>query len=208
MASKKNKTAGSGKLWGGRFDGATDPTVERFSASVHFDRALAQYDIRGSIAHARMLAETGLIPHADADALVAGLDAGLAYNTWPLMDGALVPGGLWLQDPWWINAFENPKTVQFIHRFGAYAVLAAAIVHMLRTMKRDAGSTHARRSALLAGLVVVQAVFGIVTLLMQVPLFWGLVHQGTALVVLGFAVAHWRGTIGSYRPETDVVVRH
>ena len=75
MASKKNKTAGSGKLWGGRFDGATDPTVERFSASVHFDRALAQYDIRGSIAHARMLAETGLIPHADADALVAGLEA-------------------------------------------------------------------------------------------------------------------------------------
>ncbi|MFP1633145.1 COX15/CtaA family protein [Zhengella sp. ZM62] len=141
-------------------------------------------------------------------ALVAGLDAGFTYNTWPLMDGALVPGGLWLQEPWWINAFENPKTVQFIHRCGAYAVLAAAIVHMLRTMKREAGSTHARRSALLAGLVVVQAVFGIVTLLMQVPLFWGLVHQATALVILGFAVAHWRGTIGSYLPETDVVVRH
>ncbi|MEE3327329.1 MAG: argininosuccinate lyase [Myxococcota bacterium] len=75
MASKKTNPSGSDKLWGGRFDGATDPTVERFSASVHFDRALAQYDIRGSIAHARMLAETGLIPRTDADALVAGLES-------------------------------------------------------------------------------------------------------------------------------------
>lgn len=75
MTTKKTKTPGSDKLWGGRFDGATDPTVERFSASVHFDRALAQYDIRGSIAHARMLAHANLIPQADADALVGGLEA-------------------------------------------------------------------------------------------------------------------------------------
>nr|MCS5618798.1 argininosuccinate lyase [Myxococcota bacterium] len=48
------RAGGSTKLWGGRFSGATDPTVERFSASVHFDKALARYDIRGSIAHAQM----------------------------------------------------------------------------------------------------------------------------------------------------------
>jgi argininosuccinate lyase len=65
----------SSKLWGGRFSGATDPTVERFSASVHFDRALARFDIRGSIAHARMLARAKLIPEEDAEALVAGLRA-------------------------------------------------------------------------------------------------------------------------------------
>ena len=62
------------KLWGGRFSEATNPVVERFSASVHFDKALARYDIRGSIAHARMLASSGLIPPADADLLVAGLE--------------------------------------------------------------------------------------------------------------------------------------
>ncbi|MDJ0786816.1 MAG: argininosuccinate lyase [Myxococcota bacterium] len=61
------------KPWGGRFSEATDPTVERFSASVHFDRALARYDIRGSIAHARMLARAGLIEPAEADALCEGL---------------------------------------------------------------------------------------------------------------------------------------
>ena len=63
------------KPWGGRFGEATDPAVERFTASVHFDRALARYDVRGSIAHARMLGNTGVIPPADADALVAGLEA-------------------------------------------------------------------------------------------------------------------------------------
>jgi argininosuccinate lyase len=66
--------AGRDKPWGGRFGQDTDPAVERFTASVHFDRALARYDIRGSIAHARMLGRTGVIPAADADALVAGLE--------------------------------------------------------------------------------------------------------------------------------------
>jgi argininosuccinate lyase len=63
-----------GKLWGGRFREPTHPTVERFSASIGFDRALARYDIRGSLAHAQMLGKTGLIPAADAAALVRGLE--------------------------------------------------------------------------------------------------------------------------------------
>jgi len=63
----------SSKLWGGRFDQPTDPAVERFTASVHFDRALAQYDIRGSIAHARMLGRAGLVPEEDVKILVEGL---------------------------------------------------------------------------------------------------------------------------------------
>jgi len=61
------------KLWGGRFQQATDPVVERFSASVGFDRALARYDIRGSLAHAQMLARTGIISKVDAGKLVEGL---------------------------------------------------------------------------------------------------------------------------------------
>jgi len=70
-----SQDAGSTKLWGGRFSGATDPNVERFSASVHFDKALARYDLRGSIAHAQMLGHTELIPLADVETLVAGLRA-------------------------------------------------------------------------------------------------------------------------------------
>ncbi len=63
------------KPWGGRFREATDPSVERFSASVHFDRALARYDVRVSIVHARMLRSTGLISADDERSLVAALDA-------------------------------------------------------------------------------------------------------------------------------------
>jgi argininosuccinate lyase len=63
------------KPWGGRFSQETDPTVERFSASVQFDRALARYDIRGSIAHARMLGATGIVSAADAEKLASGLEA-------------------------------------------------------------------------------------------------------------------------------------
>jgi argininosuccinate lyase len=62
------------KPWGGRFTQATDPAVERFSASIHFDRALLRYDIRGSIAHARMLARAGVIPAEDGERLAVGLE--------------------------------------------------------------------------------------------------------------------------------------
>jgi len=64
-----------GKAWGGRFREATHPAVERFTASVHFDRALARYDLRVSRAHARMLRAQGLIGEQDERALLAGLDA-------------------------------------------------------------------------------------------------------------------------------------
>src|SRR5512134_3555175 len=62
------------KPWGGRFEDPTDPAVERFSASVHFDRALARHDLRGSLAHAEMLGAAGLLAAEDAEALRAGLE--------------------------------------------------------------------------------------------------------------------------------------
>jgi argininosuccinate lyase len=66
---------GNQKLWGGRFATGTNPAVERFSASVHFDQALARYDLRLSRAHARMLEAQGLIAATDLSALLDGLDA-------------------------------------------------------------------------------------------------------------------------------------
>ncbi len=131
-------------------------------------------------------------------ALVAGLDAGLSYNTWPLMDGALVPGDLFVQQPAWINLFENPKTVQFVHRIGAYVLFAVALAHMIWLFRTARGSTHCRRGIVFFALVVIQAALGIVTLLTQVHLHVALTHQAVALIVLGFAIAHWRGFIGEY----------
>ena len=63
------------KPWGGVFDGAADPRVEKFTESVSFDRRLYAHDIRGSIAHARMLANVGVLTADEADQIVAGLEA-------------------------------------------------------------------------------------------------------------------------------------
>jgi len=131
-------------------------------------------------------------------ALVAGLDAGFTYNTWPLMDGSWIPGDLLVQQPWWINFFENPKTVQFVHRCGAYVLWAFVLMHMIASLRRGAGTTHANRSVVLFLLVCGQAALGIITLLWMVPLHLGLARQGGALIVLGFAVAHLRGFYGQY----------
>jgi argininosuccinate lyase len=72
MADETRPSAG-GKLWGGRFEQKTDSAVERFTASIHFDRALARFDLRGSIAHAQMLRRVGLVSEADEQQLVDGL---------------------------------------------------------------------------------------------------------------------------------------
>ncbi|MBL0371354.1 COX15/CtaA family protein [Rhizobium sp. KVB221] len=140
-------------------------------------------------------------------ALVAGLDAGLAYNTWPLMDGAIVPSGLDVLQPLWLNAFENAKAVQFLHRMNAYILLILALLNMLWLMRAMPGTPHANRGLVFFLLVVVQAALGIMTLLFAVPLDWALAHQGCALLVLGFSVAHWRGFYGEYPRPTDVEVR-
>jgi cytochrome c oxidase assembly protein subunit 15 len=135
-------------------------------------------------------------------ALVAGTDAGFSYNTWPLMDGRIVPDGLLILEPAWRNFFENPKTVQFVHRCGAYLVWTVALAQMMFALWRAPKTTHARRASLLFLLVTLQAAIGITTLLMQVPIDLGLAHQAMALVVLGFATAHWRGTKGAYPVES------
>ena len=72
--SPESGKEGTTKPWGGRFSEATDPTVERFSASIHFDKVLARHDIRGSKAQARMLGRAGLITEDESKELVRGLD--------------------------------------------------------------------------------------------------------------------------------------
>ena len=120
--------------------------------------------------------------------LVAGLEAGLIANTWPLMDGSAVPSGLFSMEPVWRNFFENPLTAQFDHRLVAYVVLGVAVVQFFLAR----GSRHARRATTLAGLVLVQACLGIATLLFAVPLPLALLHQFGAVAVLSHAVLNLR----------------
>ncbi|TIN59245.1 MAG: heme A synthase, partial [Mesorhizobium sp.] len=93
------------------------------------------------------------------------------------------------------------------HRFGAYTVFVVVLWHMIATRRRLPETTHARRATLLFLLVLVQASIGIGTLLMHVPLHMALTHQGFALIVLGFAAAHWRGTKGAYPLPAGIALR-
>jgi cytochrome c oxidase assembly protein subunit 15 len=121
--------------------------------------------------------------------LVAGLDAGLVANTWPTMDGALVPDGLWVVEPWWRNIFDNPVTAQFDHRMVAYLIVVLAIVHAVRLR----GTGAARGAAALALVLVAQAALGIAAVVLEMPLHVALTHQLGGAITMWVAVAHVRG---------------
>jgi cytochrome c oxidase assembly protein subunit 15 len=123
-------------------------------------------------------------------ALVAGLRAGLVYNTWPEIDGAFIPAGarLWFDTPWWRNLFENPLTVQFEHRMTAYALFLLAVFHAVDAMRARARGVAVNGALWLVAAVTLQATLGVLTLLNQVPIALALSHQAVALAVLMLAV--------------------
>ena len=110
-------------------------------------------------------------------AWVAGLDAGLSYNSFPLMDGQFVPEGLLLLDPWYVNMWQNGTMVQFIHRMGAYSIAIAVLGFWWRYRR----STQA--CDILLWLTIGQITLGILTLLYVVPFTLALLHQLVALGV-------------------------
>jgi cytochrome c oxidase assembly protein subunit 15 len=137
-------------------------------------------------------------------ALVAGLRAGLIYNTWPLIDGNLVPSAdsLFASAPAWRNLFENALTVQFDHRVVAYALWVFAVLHVIDAARSR--SAPALSSALaLAVAVTVQAALGILTLIYVAPLALALAHQGVAIAVLTIAVVHARRLASPAREERE-----
>jgi cytochrome c oxidase assembly protein subunit 15 len=125
-------------------------------------------------------------------ALVAGLRAGRAFNTWPLIDGYFWPPleKLTLLTPVWRNLLDNILLVQFQHRMAAYALFVLTIAQAVYASWVAAGSRALPRTITLAGLAALQAAIGIVTLVLAVPLWAGLLHQAFAMIVLGMAVAH------------------
>jgi len=121
-------------------------------------------------------------------ALVAGLHAGLIYNTWPDMNGRVFPEAPFFSKPWWINFFENPGLAQFDHRIGAYIVAGVAVFIFARGVRL---SGQAKKSAkLVAAITAFQIGLGIFTLLLQAPEGLAALHQVTAAVLLCAAVWH------------------
>jgi cytochrome c oxidase assembly protein subunit 15 len=118
-----------------------------------------------------------------AGGFVAGLHAGLIYNSFPLMDGRLVPDGYAQLQPVWRNALENVAAVQFNHRvLATLAVLAALIA--AATIRRATP----RAAFALAGVALLQYSLGIVTLLWVVPIPAAILHQAMAVLLLTAAI--------------------
>jgi len=205
------------KLWGILFLGALqgamgwlmvksglvdDPKVNPLRLSAHLGLALAILSAELWLALELLAPRTspterlpGALPFvvfamALSGGMVAGLRAGYAYNSFPLMNGQLVPPEVLMLEPWWRNFLYNMATVQLVHR--AFFWLLSVLIPILwwRTRHTVAGN------ALLAAFVL-QATLGISTLLLGVPVGLGAAHQGGAVLLLAAAI--W--TAHSARPR-------
>ncbi len=126
-----------------------------------------------------------------AGGFVAGIRAGFSYNTFPLMDGRLVPAGYGDLSPWVMNLFENIAAVQFNHRLLATLTLVAGGAAALLAWR--AGSPWREPVLLFSGAILAQYLLGIATLLAVVPVSLGTLHQTMAVLVLGaFVIAAHR----------------
>jgi cytochrome c oxidase assembly protein subunit 15 len=113
-------------------------------------------------------------------AFTAGLNAGYAFASWPLMGDSFFPAGVPMMSPAWRNAVDNPIVVQFIHRWFAF-VAAAGLVTLAVKAMRSGGVTAGR---VLIGLVLLQILLGISTLMSGVEIGIAVAHQANAALTL------------------------
>ena len=180
-----------------------DPRVSHFRLTAHLGLALLIFAAELWIALG-LLSENEM-PRKKAAALpaalpiliflvalsggfVAGLRAGYAYNTFPLMNGHLVPPEILMLEPWWKNFLYNMATVQFVHRAFFWLLLVLVPLAWWRLKATPA----ARPAGILLALFVLQAALGISTLILAVPVTLAAAHQGGAVLLLGASlwVAH------------------
>ena len=186
------------------------PSVSHYRLAAHLTTALLIYSFMlwQALDLLQPAARSGLVPAAPGlrrhlglalalavvtlvwGALVAGLKAGLIYNSFPLMNGSLLPGKAWFLQPVWTNIFENPPTVQFCHRW--LAIVTGLVVLGYWGRVRRAGAELAARtvliSRLLAAMVLVQIGLGITTLVLVVPVPVAVANQGGAFALLALII--------------------
>lgn len=129
---------------------------------------------------------------AVAGAFVAGLDAGHAYNTFPLMGGRIVPAGYWALDPWWRNLFDHVPAVQFNHRLLGILTTTAGLGLWFTTGRSSQPETVRNWGRAVGAMALVQVALGIATLVMLVPIPLAVLHQagGVVLLALGLLLLH------------------
>lgn len=181
---------------------ADQPRVDPIKLALHLSLALALFSLllwtRWQVAAPRPTAHiqrgytmrlwVGLLGvQIVLGALVAGLDAGYTYNTFPLMDGKLVPGGLHLLQPWWLNHVENVMTVQFQHRMGAWLVMAVGLF-VASYHWRHALAEQRLYLRAVGWVVGLQFSLGVATLVSGMNIALASAHQMGAVLLLGLSL--------------------
>lgn len=179
------------------------PSVSHYLLAMHLGLAVLLYALLLWTAYGLVLPRRGDFPKAPSlrrhaaiaigcvavtmgwGAFVAGLDAGRVYNSFPLMDGRLLPPEAFSIRPAWLNLFDNTALVQFAHRWLA---IGTALV-VLGLAFRCRGTRVAGLGGAAGAMVVVQLGLGISTLLLHVPVGLGAMHQAGALLLLALLLA-------------------
>lgn len=185
-----------------------DPSVSHYRLTAHLALAVALYgllfwtalEIMCSSSKSKRRTEPQIIEHLSIiscgaisltilyGGLVAGLKAGLIYNTFPLMEGQFIPSEWAFHQPLWINFFENAALVQWIHRWLALSTLGLILYTAWKTWNISPNK-HTHVTALFFAIAaLVQATLGVITLIYQVPVSLGTIHQGASVVVLSFSL--------------------
>lgn len=116
-------------------------------------------------------------------AFVAGLDAGLVYNTFPLMDGKIIPDEIFMMTPWYANFLENIPAIQWLHRMFAFFVTGNILIFWALSRKYDLNYSATCAIKLLVVFVAVQFGLGVLTLIYSVPVLLASAHQAMAMVL-------------------------
>ncbi|MFC2123438.1 COX15/CtaA family protein [Bacteroidota bacterium] len=117
-------------------------------------------------------------------AFVAGLKGGYLYNTFPKMGDNWIAEAVWVFDPWWKNLVENRAGVQLIHRIFGMILLFMAFFTFFKSRKEGLESSRQYFSDIISGVLFVQFLFGVFTLLLKVPAWLGVLHQATAFILI------------------------
>ena len=138
-------------------------------------------------------------------AFTAGLKAGYSFNTFPLMGGTFIPSGFTSLEPLWINLFQNPATVQFIHRWLGLLFFAGLLFFVILGFQRLASSGVRRWMLFWLMISLVQVVLGIITLVLKMPVTIAVIHQVNAavMVLIGVGVLH---SMKNRRPISESTV--
>jgi len=192
-----------------------DPHVSHYRLTAHLVAAFVIYSYMFWVAmdllfrrehgqrhglYGRTLAITGFVAATViSGGFVAGLKAGLVYNTFPTMGGRWVPEGLFVLIPAWRNVFDNVVTVQFDHRVLGLTTLVLVIAYWLSARNKPLPARVRPAVHGLLMVVLVQVLLGVSTLLLAVPVTLAVAHQGTALLLFTVALYLCHGLRGRNR---------